>query len=112
MGTEFNVESVSALFGFTNVNDYADLAAHLSNVQQPSYGVLIGCEKSVAILVQVNGLCALIDSHIHDNSGAIILMANTPGSLLMLYSRMLHDQNLDLATGTFTWVKYRNAVAL
>ena len=39
VGTEFNVESVSALFEFTNANDYADLAAHLSNVQQPSYGV-------------------------------------------------------------------------
>ena len=112
VGTEFNVESVSALFGFTNANDYADLAAHLSNVQQPSFGILIGCEKSVGILVQVNGLCALIDSHIHGNRGAIILMANTPGSLLIFYSRILHDQNLDLATGTFTWVKYRNAVTL
>ena len=65
VGTEFNVESVSALFGFTNANDYADLAAHLSNAQQPLYAVLIGCEKSVGILVQVNGLCALIDSYIY-----------------------------------------------
>ena len=76
VGTEFNVESVSAIFGYTNANDYADLAAlHLSNVQQPSYGVLIGCEKSVGILVQVNGLCALIDSLIHGNSAAITLQA-------------------------------------
>ena len=76
VGTEFNVESVSAFFGDTNANDYADLAAlHLSNVQQPSYGVLIGCEKSVEILVQVNGLCALIDNLIHGNSVAIRLQA-------------------------------------
>ena len=76
VGTEFNVESVSAIFGYTNANDYADLAAlHLSNVQQPSYGVLIGCEKSVGILVQVNGLCALIDSLILGNSAAITLQA-------------------------------------
>jgi len=60
------IESVSAIFGYTNLTDYADLAAlHLSNVQQPSYGVLIGCEKSVGILVQVNGLCTVIDSHTH-----------------------------------------------
>lgn len=28
VGTEFNVESVSAIFGYTNANDYADLAVH------------------------------------------------------------------------------------
>ena len=35
VGTEFNVESVSALFGFTNANDYAYLSAH-----QPSLPML------------------------------------------------------------------------
>ena len=76
VGTEFNVESASAICGYTNANDYADLAAlHLSNVQQPSYGVFIGCEKSEGILVQVDGLCALIDSLIHGNSAAITLQA-------------------------------------
>ena len=66
VGTEFNVESVSAICGYTNAHDYADLAAlHLSNVQQPSYGVFIGCD----------GLCALIDSLIDGNSAAITLQA-------------------------------------
>ena len=106
VGTDFNVESVSAIFGFTDANNYADLAAHLSSVQQPSYGILIACQKSVGILVQGNSLCALVDSHVHENTGAIILMANSPNSLITAYSRMLHDQNVDLTTGTFTWVQY------
>ena len=42
VGSEFNVESVSALFGFTNANDYADLAAHLSNVPM---GYLLGVKS-------------------------------------------------------------------
>lgn len=102
-------KSVSAIFGFTDANDFADLAAHVSNVQQPSYGVLIACQKSVGILVQTNGLCALIDSHIHTNSGAIILMADSPSSLITAYTRMLLEQNLVLNLGTFTWVQYGNA---
>lgn len=109
VGTECNIESVSAIFGFTDANDFADLAAHISNVQQPSYGVLIACDKSVGILVQTNGLCALIDSHIHTNSGAVILMADSPSSLITAYSRILLGQHLVLNLGTFTWVKYGNA---
>lgn len=109
VGTECNVESVSAIFGFTDANDFADLAAHISNVQQPSYGVLIGCGKSVGILVQANGLCALIDSHIHTSSGAIILMADSPSSLITAYLRILLEQNLALNLCTFTWVMYGNA---
>ena len=35
-GTECNVQSVSAIFGFNNANEFADLAAHLRNVLQPS----------------------------------------------------------------------------
>ena len=60
----------------------------------------------MGILVQGNSLCALVDSHVHENTGAIILMANSPNSLITAYSRMLHDQNVDLTTGTFTWVQY------
>ena len=59
-GTECKVQSVSTIFGFNNANRFADLAAHLRNVLQPSYGVLIANDKSVRILVQANGLCALI----------------------------------------------------
>ena len=109
VGTECNVQSISAVFGFTDANDFADLAAHISNVQQPSYGVLIGCGKSVGILVQANGLCALIDSHIHTSSGAIILMADSPSSVITAYLRILLEQNLALNLCTFTWVMYGNA---
>ena len=56
MGTDCNVQSVSAIFGFTDANDFDDPASHLSNLQQTSYGILIGCGKSVGILVQTNGL--------------------------------------------------------
>ena len=106
LGTECNVQSVSAIFGFTNANNFADLILHVSNVQQPSYGVLTGCDKSVGIFVQTNGLCAVIDSHVHNNSGAIIMMADSPSTLINAYSGMLLDQNLVLALGTFTWVQY------
>lgn len=108
-GTECNVQSVSAIFGFNNANGFADLAAHLGNVLQPSYGVLIANDKSVGILVQANGLCALIDSHVHNNSGAVILMADCPSNLITAYSRLLLDQNLVLNIGTFTWVHYLSA---
>lgn len=74
LGTDCNIQSISATAGFSNANDFADLAAHVGNVQQPSYGVLIGCEKSVGIFVQSNGLCTLIDSHVHNNNGAIIMI--------------------------------------
>lgn len=57
VGTECNVQSVNAIFGFTDANDFADLVAHISNVQQPSYRVLIGCGKSVGIFVRTTSLC-------------------------------------------------------
>ena len=106
VGIQCNVQSVGVIFGFTDANGFADLAAHLSNIQQLSYGVLIGCDKSVGILVQTNGLCALIDSHIHNNSGAVILMADSPSNLITAYSRILSEQNAVLNLGTFTWVYY------
>jgi len=106
LGTDCNIQSISATAGFSNANDFADLAAHVGNVQQPSYGVLIGCEKSVGIFVQTNGLCALIDSHVHNSNGAIIMMADTPSRLINAYSRMLLGQNLTLNLSTFTWVQY------
>ncbi|XP_022791348.1 uncharacterized protein LOC111330708 [Stylophora pistillata] len=82
LGTDCNVESISALFSFTNANDFADLILHISKVQQPSYGVIIACEKSVGIYRQPNGLCALIDSHVHNNNGAIIVVADSPSKLI------------------------------
>ena len=103
LGTECNVQSVSAVFGFTNANNFADLVLHVSNVQQTSYGCFTGCEKSVGILVQSNGPCPLIDSHIHNDKGAIIMMADSASTLINAYSLMLVEQNLVLNIGTFTW---------
>ena len=42
VGTECNLQSVSSMFSCTDANDFADLAAYIRNVQQPSSGVLIG----------------------------------------------------------------------
>lgn len=42
VGTECNLQSVSSMFSFADANDFADLAAYIRNVQQPSSGVLIG----------------------------------------------------------------------
>ena len=103
LGTECNVQSVSAVFRFTNADSFADLVLHVSNIQQPSYGVLTW---SVGIFAQTNGLCAMINSHVHNNSGAIIMMAPSPSTLINVYSRMLLEQNLALDLGTFTWVQY------
>ena len=60
------------------------------------------------ILVQSNGLCALIDSHIHNGKGAIIMMADCASTLINAYSLMLLERNLVLNIGTFTWVHYSN----
>ncbi|PFX25190.1 Retrovirus-related Pol polyprotein from transposon 17.6 [Stylophora pistillata] len=71
------------LYGETAVYlDIEDVARSL--VQQPSYGVIIACEKSVGIYRQPNGLCALIDSHVHNNNGAIIVVADSPSKLINL----------------------------
>jgi len=85
LGSDCKVESISAIFGFTNANDVADLVLHVSNVQQPSYGVIIVCKKSVGIYIQTNGLCALIDSLVHKNNGAIIVVADCPSRLINAY---------------------------
>ena len=46
----------------------------------------------MGILVETNGFCALIDSHVHTSSGAIILIANSPSSLVTANSRILPEQ--------------------
>lgn len=51
----------------------------------------------MGIIVETNGSCAFIDSHIHTSSGAIILMANSPSSLVTF----LLEQSLALNLGTF-----------
>ena len=66
------------------------------------YGVLLGYQKSVRLLVKTNGLCAVIDSHQHvtTNSGGIIIMADHPKK------QSLSNQGYDLSQGTLTWVQY------
>ena len=73
------------------------------------YGVLLGYQKSVGLLVKTNGLCAVIDSHQHvtTNSGGIIIMANHPKNAILEYSKFsLSNQEHDLSQGTLTWVQY------
>ena len=48
----------------------------------------------------------MIDSHVHNNSGAVIMMADSPSTLINAYSGMLLEQNLVLDLCTFTWVQY------
>lgn len=55
----------------------------------------------MGILVETNGFCALTDSHVHTSSGAIILIANSPSSLVTANSRILPEQNLAFNLGTF-----------
>lgn len=55
----------------------------------------------MGILVETNGFCPLIDSHVHTSSGAIILIANSPSSLVTANSRILPEQNLAFNLGTF-----------
>ena len=74
------------------------------------YGVLLGYQKSVGLLVNTNGLCAVIDSHQHvtTNSGGIIIMADHPKNAILEYSNSLtcSNQGYDLSQGTLTWVQY------
>lgn len=98
LGTDCNVQSISAIFGFTYANVFADLVLH----------VIIACEKSVGINLETNGLCAFIDSHVHNNNGAIIVVADCPSKLVSAYSSILLEQNLVLNIGTFTWIQYNH----
>lgn len=111
VGTECHVQSTSQVFDFTDLHNFAALKAHIDSSQKPCYGVMIGCGRSVGILVKANGLCILADSHIHinDNNGAMILVANSPGKLIAVYSQMLHEQSLTLSVGTLTWIHYASS---
>ena len=72
------------------------------------YGVLLGYQKSVGLLIKTNGLCAVIDSHQHvtTNSGGIIIMADHPKNAILEYSNSLSNQGNDLSQETLTWVQY------
>ena len=111
-GTECQVQSANQIFGFNNANNFAALVTHIDNIRNSSlldhYGVIIACNKSVGIIVKSNGLCALIDSHIHMSrgSGAILLMTDSAQKLIKQYSDMLLTENEVLNIGTLTWIEY------
>ena len=94
-GTECQVQSCDHIFGFNNANNIADLAAQIDNVKLNSvldhYGVLIACGKLVGNLVKGNGLCALMDSHVHPpmNAGAVNLTPNSSQHLIQEYASVL-----------------------
>ena len=112
LGQECHVQSANQMVGFTSAHEYCDLVDQISSAMHAStstlYGVLIGCQKSVGLLVKTNGLCAIIDSHQHvtTNSGGVIIMANHPKNAILEYSNSLSNQGYDLSQGTLTWVQY------
>ena len=74
-----------------SAHEYRDLVDHISGAMRAStttlYGILIGCQKSVGLLLKTNGLCAIIDSHQHvtTNSGGVIIMADHPKNAILEY---------------------------
>ena len=106
------MQSANQMAGFTSAHEYRNLVDLISGAMHASittlYGVLIGCQKSVELLVNTNGLCAVIDSHQHatTNSGGVIIMADHPKNAILEYSNSLSNQGYDLSQGTLTWVQY------
>lgn len=112
VGQDFHVQSANQLVGFTSANEYSDLVGHISGAMHSSttdlYGVIIGCNKSVGLLVKPNGLCAIADSHEHvlSNGGGMIIMADHPKKAILDYAKSLSNQGYNLNQGTLTWVHY------
>ena len=112
VGQDFHVQSAYQLVGFTSANEYSDLVGHISGAMHSSttdlYGVIIGCNKSVGLLVKPNGLCAIVDSHEHvlSKGGGMIIMADHPKKAILDYAKSLSNQGYNLNQGTLTWVHY------
>ena len=113
VGNLFSVQSADQIFAFTNANEFQDLVDHINGVIQVShtdhYGVMISQNMTVGVFVKRKGLCAIIDSHQHVNSGGggMIIMANDPKKAITEYANcLLKNQNLTLDLGTLNWVKY------
>ena len=112
VGTECQVQSCDHIFGFNNANNFPDLAAQIDNVKLNSvldhYGVLIACDKLVGNLVKGNGLCALVDSHVHPpiNAGAVNLTSNSSQHLIQEYASMLLAEGHTLNIVTLNWVEH------
>lgn len=100
------------LIGFNDSNQYSDLVNHINIIITATpvdhYGVIIGCQRSVGLLVKSNGMTAIIDSHMHmsNSSGAMIIMADSPKVAINHYAKLLADENQTSNIGTLTWVKY------
>ena len=112
LGQECHVQSANQIVGFTSAHEYSDLVDHISGAMHAStitlYGVLIGCQKSVGLLVKTNDLSAVIDSHQQGttNSGGVIIMADHPKRAIVEYSNSFSNQGYDLSQGALTWVQY------
>lgn len=100
------MQSANQLVGFTIANDYSDLLDNISGAMHNSttdlYGVLIGCLKTLELLVKTHGLCAVIDSHRHvaTNSGGMIILADHPKKAILEYSHSLRNKGYNLDQGT------------
>ena len=111
-GTEGQVQSCDHIFGFNNANNFGDLAAQIDNVKLNSvldhYGVLIACDKLVGNLVNGNGLCSLMDSHVHPpiNVGTVNLTFNSSQHLIQEYTSMLLAEGHTLNIVTLNWVEH------
>ena len=68
LGQDFHVQSANQMVEFTSAHEYSNLVEHISDAMHSSttgtlYGVIIGCQKTVGLLLKTNGLCAIIDSY-------------------------------------------------
>ena len=112
MSRDFHVQSANQLLGFTGVSEYNNYVDHISGTTHSSttdlYGVLIGCQKPLGLLVKTNGLCAIIERHQHvtTNSGGMIIMADHLKKAIHEYSKSHSNQGYNLKQGTLTWVQY------
>ena len=115
LGQECQVNSANQIFGFNNANNFNDLIIHIESTASSSrtdnYGVIIASERSVGLLVKPNGLCALIDSHMHmsGTSGGCIVMSTNPKAVIIEYSNILKRDSITLNVGVLTWIKYNNS---
>ena len=71
--------------------------------------MLIACDKLVGNLVKGNGLCALVDSHVHPpmNAGAVnFKTSDSSQHLIQEYASMLLAEGHTLNIVTLNWVEH------
>ena len=60
---------------FLRGNDFSGLVKHVrdrAHLKRKSVGVIVCCQRSVALLVWENGSCAIFDSHQHLGYGCVL----------------------------------------